>query len=63
MMSHARSATVSLASLLMVVVYPVSRSLCHVYSLPPDLTRRSEPNLGQELVCVPVRIQISFLHK
>ena len=44
-MPHARSATVSIASLLVMVVYPVSGSMCHVYSLPPKLTRRSEPRI------------------
>ena len=44
-MSHARAATVSIASFLMVVVYPVSGSMCRVYSLPPDLTCRSEPRI------------------
>ena len=36
MTPHPRSATISIASMLMVVVYPMSGSICHVYSLPQD---------------------------
>jgi hypothetical protein len=50
-LSHARSASVSIVSLLMVAVYPVSDSVCHVPS-----SVEIERNTGEELVCVPVRI-------
>ena len=42
MVPHARSATVSIASLIMVISYPVSGSICHIYAFHPDLTSRPE---------------------
>ena len=57
--SHAHLATVSIVSLLMVAMYPVSGLECPVhFSADIDASTR---NSGEELVCVPVRIQFHFL--
>ena len=56
--SYTRLATVSVAAMLMVAVYPVSGSMCHVrLSAKIDAS-----NTGEELVCVPVCI-LFYLHK
>lgn len=42
----------------MIVLFPVSDSMCHVNPLPEvDVS-----NIERELVRVPVRIQVHFLH-
>jgi hypothetical protein len=53
---HARSATVSIVTLLMVGLHPVSGS-AHYLRLPVETDRL---NTGLELVCVPVCIQFYF---
>jgi hypothetical protein len=57
-----RLAAVSMISLLMVALYPVSDSVKHYIFPLPKLTHRLLPKTGEELVCVPVRITKFMLH-
>ena len=57
-LSYARSATVSIVTLLMMSLLPVGDSVCHVHPLPGiDVS-----NIEFCHVCVPVRIQFNILH-